>query len=193
MNALFAALILAAAPAAQQSRPLTPSDAPARELSDDQVQSQVQAFLGSIDTPISSEQWRALGPRAATMLEGIAQDHERLPTRRARALEGLSFVGSAGAPDLMLSMAKDQAEPPIVRMSAMRGAGRLVEPVKLAAALKPILLSDASPHVRAQAAEVLAHRAPGAGCAALAEQLKREQPDQRAAFHRAAKACNLDQ
>src|SRR5438270_3308280 len=147
-TAALIALILAA-PAANQSRALQPGDGQARQLTDDEVRSQLEAFLGSIDTPIRAEQWRSLGSRAAPVLEQIVSDHGRLPTRRARAIDGLSIVGSKTAPDLFTALAQSESEPAVVRMSAVRGAGRLLGPHKLVAALSPVLSGAKNSHVRA--------------------------------------------
>ena len=163
------------------------------ERSDQEVRQKIDAFLGSIDTPIRPEQWRALGPKAAPILEQMAKDPDALPTRRARSLEGLSFVGERQHAKLMVSMAQGEGEPAIVRMSAMRGAGRMLGPHRLVSALKPVLNGAKDTHVRAIAAEVLSHHSSSAGCASVAEQLKREQGDGRLAFHRSIKACKLDQ
>jgi hypothetical protein len=188
--ALIAALLAAAPSGAQpQSRALPQSDAPQRDPSDDEVRQTVLAYLGSIDTPIGPERWRALGPKAAPILESLATDHDKLPTRRARALEGLSFVGSKAAPDLMVKLARTESEPPVVRMSAMRGAGRLLGPDKLIEVLRPVVTGDADTHLRAAAAEVLAHRVPSAGCAAVNEQAAREAGDNKLAFERALQHC----
>jgi hypothetical protein len=194
MTALLLAALLAApaAQADQQSRalPQQPDANFSRELSDDDIRETVRSYLGSIDTPITADRWRALGPRAAPVLEQIAQDHERLPTRRARALEGLSFVGSQRAPELMVQLAQRESEPAVVRMSAMRGAGRLLEPAKLLSVLQPVLTLDKNAHLRATAAEVLARRVPSAGCASVREQVGRETSEKRLAFARAVKACD---
>ena len=183
---LLAAALLAAAPASQGSAPEAPAQ---RELSDAEIRSSVQSYLGSIDTPITADRWRALGPKAGPILEELAQDPERLPTRRARALEGLSFVGSSNATSLMVDLAQRESEPPVVRMSAMRGAGRLLGPAKLVAALKPVLVNAKDAHVRAAAAEVLAHRSPSAGCAAVTAQVGHEQGDKQIAFQKAVDHC----
>ena len=186
MHALLLAAALLAAPASQSS---AQSAAPQHEMTDAEVRSSVQSYLGSIDTVISADRWRALGPKAAPILEELVQDQARLPTRRARAVEGLSFVGSTNAPTMMVELAQRETEPPIVRMSAMRGAGRLLGPAKLVAALKPVLANAKDAHVRAAAAEVLAHRSPSAGCAAVQAQMGHEEGDKRIAFQRAVDHC----
>ncbi len=155
----------------------------------DDVRSAVEAYLGSIDTPIGADRWRALGPAAAPILEEIARDPDRLPTRRARALEGLSFVGSPGAAALMVELLGRETEPPVVRTSALRGAGALVDASRLLAVVRPVLERAADAHVRAAAAEVLARRAPREGCAPVRDQAAREPSDRRLAFARALRAC----
>ena len=193
MTAVLFALLLAAPAARPQGGVPPPDDGARRELTDEQVRSQIDAFLGSIDTPIRQEQWKSLGARAAPVLEQIAQDHDKLPTRRARAVEGLSHVGGKGIPAFLTTLAKDEAEPSVVRMSALRGAGRLLGPHRLLAALGPVLTSAKDARVRAAAAEVLSRGAPSGGCAQIALQLAKETAEERPAFHRAAKSCKLDQ
>ncbi len=180
---MTAALLLAALLAAPSAR---------AEPTDEEVRAQIAAFLGSIDTPIRAEQWRALGPKAVPILQELAEDHDKLPTRRARALEGLSHVGHDREGKLMVAMAASESEPPVVRMSALRGAGRLLGPKRLVAGLRPILESSSDSHVRATAAEVMAHRNPKAGCASIADQVNKEPADRRLAFRHAMKACKLD-
>src|SRR4051794_14226493 len=106
---LLAAALLAAAPATQQGA--ATQQVASQEMTDAEIRSSVQSYLGSIDTIIGADRWRALGPKAAPILEELANDHDRLPTRRARALEGLSFVGSTNAPTLMVDLAQRESEP----------------------------------------------------------------------------------
>src|SRR5207249_11501496 len=144
--------------------------------SDEDLRARIDTFLGSIDTPISAAQWRALGPKAVPMLEEIATDAKKLPTRRARALDGLSLVahpGDESASSTAARLARSDAEPPIVRMAAVRAAGRLIASARLMAALQPVLEgSDA--RLRAVAAETLARRAPDEACDAILAQAEKE-------------------
>ena len=40
-------------------------------MTDEEVRSTVESYLGSIDTPIGRDRWRALGPKAAVITSGI--------------------------------------------------------------------------------------------------------------------------
>ncbi|HKA89941.1 MAG TPA: hypothetical protein VKE22_19905 [Haliangiales bacterium] len=155
----------------------------------DDVRTQVEAYLGTIDTPIAADRWRALGPAAAPILEATARDGGAMPSRRARAVEALSFVGAPGAADLMIELARREGEPPIVRASALRGAGNLLPAARLVAAARPIMEGAADLHVRAAAAEVLARRAPREACSPVRAQVAREPSDRALAFSRALAAC----
>jgi hypothetical protein len=155
------------------------------------VRTQVEAYLGSIDTPVTPAQWRALGPAGAQALEDFAQNQKKLGTRRARALTALAVVGSPHAPQLMIDLAQRQTEKPVVRMSAVRAAGQLLDPAALLAAIKPVLESAQDLHVRATAAEVLTLHAPKQeACASVRAQSTREKTESRSAFARALKTCD---
>src|SRR6185436_7664448 len=104
---------LFAAPAGLQNRFAQTGPAPKPA----EVRAQVESYLDSIDTPVRPEQWRALGPDGAAVLEEIAQDPKKLPTRRARALSALAVVGSPRASKLVLTIAQKESEKAIVRMS----------------------------------------------------------------------------
>lgn len=161
----------------------------ASQTSDDQLRARVEAQLDRRDSPPGPEDWLSLGPRAAPVLEEIAQDPHRLPTRRARALEGLSAIGSPRSPRLMVEIARRESEAPVVRMSALRGAGRLLAPDRLVTKIRPVLDRAGDVRVRAAAAEVLAHRSPGGGCGPVRAQSGRENREGRVAFDRALEAC----
>jgi HEAT repeat protein len=179
---------LLAAPAGLQNRAPASPALPARPAAE--VRVQVETYLDSIDTPIRPEQWRALGPEAARVLEELAQDPKKLPTRRARALSALAVVGSPRAAKLMIAIAQKDSEKAVVRMSAVKAAGMLLDPAGLVAAVKPVLESARDVHVRAAAATVLARRNPKAGCGPVRTQSAREQDATRAAFAQALGACD---
>jgi HEAT repeat protein len=189
MSPLLSALLalLLAAPAGLQTRP--PDKATAKAKSPQQVRAQVETFLESIDTPVLPEQWRALGPEAAPVLEAIAQDPKKLPTRRARALAALAIVGSPRAPKLVTSIAQSPTEQALVRMSAVRAAGDLLDPAGLVVAIKPVLVGAKDARVRAAAAGVLAKRSPKEGCSSVRTQSAREKPVAQATYARALEDC----
>ncbi|TMA27773.1 MAG: hypothetical protein E6J78_08865 [Deltaproteobacteria bacterium] len=182
---LIAALFAAPTPRRGQRAP-SAAGAP-ESLSDEEIARRANGYLGSIDTPISAEQWRALGPRAATVLEPIIGDRNALPTRRAKAIDGLVAAAPSRAAQLVGKLARDETEPVVVRVAALHGARRALPSAKLIAELKPVLESARDPGLRGVAAEVITH-AKG-GCAAVRARLEREGADERAAYDRALRRC----
>src|SRR5438105_1332228 len=81
----------------------------------------VDALLGVRDVAVSSEQWRSLGAAAGAILENIASDSNTLPTRRARALEGIVALRTDRLNELLVRFAHSEDEPLVLRMSAVRG------------------------------------------------------------------------
>jgi len=140
----------------------------------EEARKEVEALLGNIDTPIPLERWKKVGSHAAQFLEQTAQDRDALPSRRARALEGLSIVGSKNAPSLMVDLARDGETPLAVRIEAVRGAGRVLGSASLPNALKPVLEEATDPQLRAMAAEVIAETARDEGCPAVRAQAEKE-------------------
>jgi HEAT repeat protein len=163
--------------------------APAPELTDVEVRERAQAYLGTIDTPIGAARWRALGARGEAVLEEIVSSKENLPTRRAKAVDGIAAIGSAQAPALLLALAKDEAEPFVVRATALRGLGQLFPAAQLAARLGPLVETAKDSRVRAKASEVLARHAPGAACALIQKQVASEPEGVRGQYHSALQRC----
>ncbi len=193
---MLSILIAAFFAAAGTVRPEPPSASPEEaevvtkdELSDDDVRDQVNAYLGSIDTPIRANQWKVLGPRAVPLLEQIVHSDQELPTRRAKAIEGLAALGSPNASTLFTEIAAREHEPVVVRFAAVRGLARVTPPRQAAAALKPILEGAKDSRVRALAAEQLAIRSRGKSCDLVRAQVERESEDSRAHYHRALGRC----
>ena len=181
LAALLAAPVAPPAPAAPRAV-APPSSEAARA-------DRIEALLGSIDVAATPEEWRALGPAAVPALERLARDPGDFPSRRARALQGLSFLGGAAARQALVDLSRDDALPFSVRASAIEGAGRLLPPAELVRELQPALTASRHRAVRAVAAEVLAARAPAQGCGALRAQVAREPAAGRAVFWRAASGC----
>ncbi len=193
MTTTFAIALFAAAvsmgpgrrPAGAESSP----DGGVAPLTDPQLRAQVDAYLRSIDTPITADRWRALGPRAAPLLEEQATARDAFPSRRARAVEGLAAVGSARAPKLLVGLARSDSEPYVVRAAALRGAARLLPAPEATAALRPVLESAGSARIRAAAADALTRSAGDEGCAAVRARIQQERPENRGHFERALRRC----
>jgi len=162
---------------------------PQEELSADEVRDRVEGYLGSIDTPITANQWKTLGPRAVPMLERIAMDHNELPTRRARAIDGLTALGDTRAPALFKRIASQDSEKINVRFAAVRGLAQVTPPAQAVTNLKPILQGAKDSRVRALAAEQIALRSRGKSCDLVKAQLDRETDDARGHYGRAMKQC----
>jgi len=150
------------------------------------IRSRVDALLGT-NGPITAARWRSLGPGAAPILEEIAGDDKALPTRRARALEGLVATGAPSASKILVRLAQSQEEPFVVRLAAVRGVGRTLSPSRQLKTLRPVLEGAQDAHLRAVAAEVLAQHT--SGCPAVRAQLEREAPETRAQFEGARQRC----
>ena len=206
MTALTLTLLvtLAAPGAVQRNRPRPPAaTAPAdagtatppatpAPLTDTEVQGRVHAYLSTIDTPVRPAQWKALGPRAVPALEAVVQDPEALPSRRAKALDGLSILGGDRARQVVLEKARSEDEPYGVRASALRGAARMLSQEELEQELKPVLESARQAPVRATAAEVLARHGGTSACAAVRAQAGREKSGARRQFTRALQTCQQE-
>ncbi|HEY6107063.1 MAG TPA: hypothetical protein VIV59_13845 [Anaeromyxobacteraceae bacterium] len=181
-------LALAAPPGPPPGSRPGPAAAPA-DLSEADVRRRVEALLGAIDTPVREEAVRALGPRGPAVLAAVAADASEWPSRRARAVWGLSVVGGIEAERTLAVLSGSAGEPFSVRVAAIEGLGRLLLPSQLVASLTPVLEEPGAARVRAVAAEVLARRAPETACAAVRDRIGRESPEERPMFHRAAAAC----
>ena len=133
--------------------------------SEPDVRARVDALLGAYRT-VTADQWRALGPEAAPLLEGVARDPSALPTRRARALAALGVVQPAAAGPLIRQLVAEGTAPVVLRCAAVD-----VAPGVLGSGTPDVLvplLRDPEALVRLRSARVLA--ASGAsGCRAVAD------------------------
>ncbi len=147
------------------------------------VRARVEGLLGAYRA-VTVAEWRALGPGAAPVLEGVARDDRALPTWRARALAALGVLQPTAAALLVRQLAADLATPALLRSAAVDVAPGVLggEAVVF---LTP-LLRDPDGVVRQRSAEALA--ASGAvGCrAVLAEARTRRVSD---ALARTANRC----
>ena len=142
------------------------------------IRANIEAWLGGYETFASPDQWRSLGYAATPILTAIAIDENALPTRRARALEGLASLGGASTA-MFESLAYSEKEPLIVRMSAVRSLSRLLPDGLLISALQPVLKAT-HPQLRGVTAEILAHT-PG-GCSVIRDLAKSETAAWRSRF-----------
>ncbi|MCA1825932.1 MAG: hypothetical protein ABR567_18005 [Myxococcales bacterium] len=188
MTSLLVAALLAIPPSPRSRTPRPGASQPQQEqLSPEEVRQRVRDYLGAIDTPITAEQWRALGPQAAGELEAIATDPKAFPSRRAKALDGLTEAAPDRAARLVGPMARDDKQPTAVRVAAMQGAGRVLAPDAAERELKPVLQSARSSGLRRAAADVLSRNK--AGCAAVRQQASRERAEHRAAWKDVLDRC----
>ena len=165
-NLLLIALLVAAPAvhasglerAAKKKLPLAPATDTGPVLSDQELRGQVDAYLGSIDTPIGAEQWKGLGPRAGAILEGIAKNGDELPTRRAKAVDGIAGLKWEPGLATVRALAADEAAPPVLRFSSVRALGAVLPKAQAERELKALLEGAKDARVRAVAGEVLSHR-----------------------------------
>lgn len=158
-------------------------------LTEAELREQVEAYLGSIDTPISQARWAALGPKAGPILEEVIADPKALTTRRAKAVEGLAGAAPERAAQLLPQLAQSEDEPTLVRVRALDGAGRVLPPSKLIVAVKPVLEGASERGVRATAADVLARHGKAAGCDIVLAHAGRLSEGELPAFQRAIDRC----
>jgi hypothetical protein len=165
-------------------------EAPAQQqpqLTDQQVQDRVRAYLGTIDRPISAEKWKALGPRVAPQLEAIIADNKEFPSTRAKAVDGLVAAAPDRAAALVGKLSRDEQQPVVVRVAAMQGADRVLSSKRTLTELRPVLRSAKSAGLRAEAADVISRKQ--GGCADVRDQVGREATEHKGAFQRAMKRC----
>ena len=182
---LIAALIATPRPPRGSTSPSAP--AAQESLTDDQVRERIEGYLGSIDTPVSAQRWRALGPRAAPRLEAIIADPAQFPSTRAKALDGLVAAAPDRASALVGKLARDEKQPVIVRVAALHGAGEVLQEQRALTELRPVLQSAKSTGLRAEAADVISRKK--GGCVEVREQVSREKTEHREAFRRALDRC----
>ena len=183
MTSILVASLLCALP--PRGTPPPADQSPQQPVDDQEIRERIDTFMGTIDTRISPEQWKALGTRGAAILEGLAQDPNLLPSRRAKAVVGLSAIGAETSSGVLLSLARSQQAPVNVRLTAVHGIAGVVAPSEIAPALKPILEESEEGHVRAAAAEVLSRHG---GCGLVRAQARRERDA--LTLQRAVQSCD---
>src|SRR5256885_14356682 len=111
--------------AANSAGPLRPGPESSATQEPQRIRSRVDALLGT-NGPINAARWRSLGPGAAPILEEIAGDNKALPTRRARALEGLVAIRAPNASKILVRPAQSHGAPLHARLDARRRGGAQV-------------------------------------------------------------------
>lgn len=183
---LIAALVAGPASVRKPAPAAPPAEAKPEALAPDELRARIDGYLGVIDVPIPVAQWRALGPAAAPLLEQIIADPKAFPSRRAKAVDGLSSAAPERAAALLPQLLQGEAQPIVVRVAALHGAARVLPAPKLLAALKPVLETAKEPGLRRSAAELLARHGKAAGCRAVRAQAAREESG---AFEQALERC----
>jgi hypothetical protein len=148
----------------------------------------IEVAMGMIHGSPSPGFWRSLGAEAVPDLAKIARDPAALPSHRARALEGLSYLGGDAAVAVLREQLVAERQPYSVRAAAIEGVGRALPAAEVARTLRPVLAGAFHPTERAVAAEVLAERAPTA-CGAVRARVAREAAPDRGQFGRALERC----
>jgi hypothetical protein len=193
MNRILAAALLSTLSGVAAAMPPGPRPEPqpapqGAPLTGEALRVRIEAYLGSIDTPIGADRWRALGPEAAGVLASHATSASELPTRRARALAGLAAVGGTRAEQVVADLVRKDGEAYIVRLAAMRAAAEILPERHAAALLRPLMEKSPEARLRAAAAEALA-RGSRAACPAVEAQAGREEPEERVRFEQALARC----
>jgi hypothetical protein len=172
---LLAVHSTARTPPPEAKTPIVHSDAELREL--------VDAYLSTFEEPTPDAQWQALGQQAEPILLEIANG-DGLPTRRARAVDGLVALAGQSTPALLAGFSLDEKKPLSMRLAAVRGLSRLTADSELLTALQPVVEGAKDSRISSTAAELIARRVPAAGCG-----LVRTKGASDLRFRRALTAC----
>jgi hypothetical protein len=187
MTFIFLAALLAL-PHPRVAPPAPETAPPQAPLSDEELRQRIEAYLGSIDTRIPAARWKALGVRAADVLEPIVENESELPSRRAMAVSALVLVAPERAAPLVSRLAVDEKQPLPVRIESLHGVGRTSSPALAAQTASKVLRTAREPGVRGAAAEVMAGSG-SSGCAQVKAQVAREAAELRPAYRRALARC----
>lgn len=182
---LMAALIAAPRPPRSGA---APQPIEQLQLSDVELRQRVETYLDGIDRGVTSARWKALGPKAAPLLEAVINDGSQFPSRRAKAVDGLVAVAADRAAEVVGNLARDEKQPVVVRVAAMHGAAQLFSSARTLSELRPVLHTSRSMGLRAEAADLISRKQ--GGCAEVRDQVAREKAEHRHAFERAMKRCS---
>jgi hypothetical protein len=187
MIALALSALLLSAPHVAPLAPASP--VVCLDLTDAQLAERVGDYLKVIDVRIDPDQWRALGPKAAPLLEQVASDPGALPTRRALALWALVQITGLQAQDLLGRLALKEDQPFVLRQAAVRGLATVAAPGDVETALRPIMERAGDSRLRAAAAHELVRRTGGNACTLVLTRISGEPLRERAFFTRVLEIC----
>ncbi|HZH04278.1 MAG TPA: hypothetical protein VEY30_10860 [Myxococcaceae bacterium] len=146
---------------------LVAGGAMAEEEKSSDLATRVEGYLGVIDTPVTAETWRSLGPDALPILESIASSAEALPGRRARAIKAWGLIAGEESAEWLVALAQEEAQPFPVRRSALLTSRTRLSEVDFLQAYEPVLQKSSNVRLRLVAAEALIQRSPVRGCASV--------------------------
>jgi HEAT repeat protein len=92
---------------------------PVASAADASVARQVQDLLAAYEEAPGAQELQALGPEAADVLRGLAQDAHQPVSTRARAVHALGWFPDATDHDLLLGWAQDGSTEKILRRKAV--------------------------------------------------------------------------
>jgi hypothetical protein len=98
-------------------------------------------------------------------------------------------VAGSGASNVFRDAANNDAEPFVVRFSAMRALAAAAGPKSSRDDLAVLLTRDSDARIRAAAGEVMAKRDAAGSCPLVQTQVSRETIDDQRYFRRALKSC----
>src|SRR5262249_8021605 len=130
---------------------------------------------------------RALGPQAADELESVVKDPDAYPSRRAKAVDGLTAAAPDRAARLVGALIRGEKQPPAVGGAAVHRAAEGPAPGDAQRGVERGPRWAGSAGMRRTAADVMS-RTKG-GCAAVRKQASRESAEHRAAWRDVLDRC----
>jgi hypothetical protein len=173
LAAVMLATMLSAGPASSQSDALT--------------RARVNAYLGSEST--TAEDWRQLDASAVPFLTKVIGDRDESPSRRVRAMAGLSLLGSRNDIRSLMDLARAEGEAVQIRIVALRYAMSRYAKGEAVGLMKGLLRDSQVLRIRIIAAEQLTRLSRSSGCTAVRAQVEKERPRDQKSFQRALARC----
>lgn len=169
---VFFATMISAGPASSQSEGLT--------------RARVNAYLGSDST--TAEDWRQLDASAVPFLNKVISDRDESPTRRLRAIFGLSLLGSRNDIRSLMDLVRSDGEVMQVRLAALRYALNRYSKGEVTVLMRGLMRDSQSMRMKTLAAEHLTKLSRG-NCPNVRAQVEKEKPRDQKSFHRALARC----